>query len=246
MTYHFICARAQTMAKCYDFDVRFKHPSNFAIIGPSQSGKSAFTVKLIEGKNKMFDQPPQRIIWAYGAGCYQPDIARQLPHVEFMEGLPNDVAQMLDPSVRTLFILDDLMDEINSEVSSLFTRYGHHRNCSVIFISQNLFNKNKETRTINLNTHYLILYKNVRDKSQIAHLGRQIFPNKGKYFMEAYTDACTKSYGYLLVDLRPSTPDELRLRTNIFSGGGGGGVDNKGDSSSSGSGSDYTIVYAYK
>jgi hypothetical protein len=108
------------------------------------------------------------------------------------------------------------MDEINAEVTALFTRYGHHRNCSVIFISQNLFNKNKETRTLNLNTHYLVLFKNVRDKSQIAALGRQMFPNMSNYFLHAYSDACNKPFGYLLVDMRPSTPDDLRLRTNIF------------------------------
>jgi hypothetical protein len=204
------------MAKCYEFDERIIHPSNIAVIGPSQSGKSVITVKLIQQKDIIFDKPPQRIVWAYGAGCFQPNLARQLPEVEFMEGLPANIAQQLDPAVRTLFIIDDLMDEINAEVTALFTRYGHHRNCSVIFISQNLFNKNKETRTLNLNTHYLVLFKNVRDKSQIAALGRQMFPNMSNYFLHAYSDACNKPFGYLLVDMRPSTPDDLRLRTNIF------------------------------
>ena len=37
---------------------------------------------------------------------------------------------------------------------------------------QNLFPKNKETRTISLNAHYMVVFKNPRDKSQISHLTR--------------------------------------------------------------------------
>jgi hypothetical protein len=118
------------MAKCYEFDERIIHPSNIAAIGPSQSGKTVITLKLIQQKDIIFDKPPQRIIWAYGAGCFQPNLARQLPEVEFIDGLPANIAQQLDPAIRTLFIIDDLMDEINAEVTALFTRYGPHRNCS--------------------------------------------------------------------------------------------------------------------
>lgn len=34
--------------------------------------------------------------------------------------------------------------------------------------------------------------------------------------IEAYNDAVKRTYGYLLVDLKPNTDDSLRLRTNIF------------------------------
>ncbi len=36
--------------------------------------------------------------------------------------------------------------------------------------------------------------------------------------MEAYKDACSESYGYLVVDLTQDTPEEQRLQTNIFPG----------------------------
>jgi hypothetical protein len=67
-----------------------------------------------------------------------------------------------------------------------------------------------------LPTHFLVLFRNVRDKLKIAALGRQIFPHMSNYFLHAYSDACNKPFGYLLVDMRPSKPDDLRLRTNIF------------------------------
>ena len=66
-----------------------------------------------------------------------------------------------------------------------------------------------------MNSHYLILFKNPRDAAQIVHLGRQIFPHRIKYFREAFADAASRPYGYLLIDLKPTTPDELRLRTDV-------------------------------
>jgi hypothetical protein len=134
--------------------------------------------------------------------------------VEFIEGIPN-VDELLDGR-RTLLIIDDLMSETDVRVTNLFTKGSHHKNVSVAYISQNLYNKGKENRTISLNTHYLVLFKNPRDAAQISHLGRQIFPDRAKYFREAFADATLRSYGYLLVDLRTTTPDELRLRTTIF------------------------------
>ncbi len=77
----------------------------------------------------------------------------------------------------------------NDEVSRAFTKYVHHKSFSIILITQNLFFQGKTSRTITLNTHYIILYKNPRDSMQIMVLGRQIFPGNTKYFMECYQDA---------------------------------------------------------
>ena len=61
----------------------------------------------------------------------------------------------LDPRNKHLIILDDIMDETDQRVASLFTKKSHHWNISVMLIIQNLFNRNKYHRTISLNTHYM-------------------------------------------------------------------------------------------
>lgn len=71
--------------------------------------------------------------------------------------------------------------------------------------------------TISLNTNYLTLFNNPRDKYQISVLGRQMFPGNTKYFLEAFNDATSTPYGYLLIDYKSKTPDYLRLRTNLLS-----------------------------
>jgi hypothetical protein len=48
-----------------------------------------------------------------------------------------------------------------------------------MLITQNVFNRNKYYRTINLNTHYMVLFKNPRDMSQIMALAHQMYPING-------------------------------------------------------------------
>ena len=108
------------------------------------------------------------------------------------------------------------MKEANENLTDLFTKGSHHNNISVIHIVQNLFGKNKHQRTLSLNSHYLVVFKNPRDMSQISFLARQMYPSNKKYVQDAYKDATETPHGYLLIDLKQSTPDNLRLRTGIF------------------------------
>ena len=85
-----------------------------------------------------------------------------------------------------------------------------------MLVSQNAFSPGREFRTVNLNTHYFILFKNRRDELQVQRLGRQIFPRQLNYFMEAYRKATEKQYEYLLVDLSPHSDPKYKLRTHTL------------------------------
>lgn len=106
----------------------------------------------------------------------------------------------------------------NLEVQNSFTKYVHHRNLSCLYLVPNLFIQGKVSRTINLNTNYLVLFKNPRGKNQILLLARQMFPYKTKYFLESFNDATDAPYGYLLDDFKAKTPDNLRLKTDMLLG----------------------------
>ena len=194
-------------------DPRFMHPFTAIIAGPSSSGKSMFCMRLIRNARECIAPPPERIVYCYSV--YQP-IFDKFPNVEFVEGLPD--LNMFDGIKRTLLIIDDLMHETNETVAKLFTRVSHHKNVSVVYLTQNLFNNNKHNRTISLNAHYMILFKNVRDATQVHCLARQMFPKNSEAMMQGYKDATGKPYGYLLVDLTQSMDDRYRLRTKIFPG----------------------------
>ena len=73
-------------------------------------------------------------------------------------------------------------------------------------------------RNICLNAHYIVLFKSPRDKQQISMLARQINPGKVPEFMRSYEYATSRPHGYLMLDLKPTTNDEKRLKTNVLPG----------------------------
>ena len=126
----------------------------------------------------------------YCYGEYQA-VFNDYPDVIFHEGLP-DISQF-DGRDRILLILDDLMSETNDSVSNIFTKVSHHRNVSVMYLSQNLFYKSKQTRTMSLNAHYIVLFKNPRDAMQVSTLARQMYPGQNKFLVEAFKNATEKT-----------------------------------------------------
>jgi len=82
--------------------------------------------------------------------------------------------EVFDGREPTMIVVDDHMSDVNQLVADIFTKISHHRNISMLYLSQNLFDKNKYARTISLNAHYLVLFKNCRDAGQFAIFARQI------------------------------------------------------------------------
>ena len=190
----------------------WSHPFNCMVSGPTQSGKTEFVKRFIKHVDEMMHPVPEEIVWCYGV--WQRGYEELDSNVKLHEGIPKWEEWSEDK--RRLVILDDLMSEIDASITRLFTKGSHHRDMSIIFIVQNLFNKNPEQRTISLNSHYLVLFKNPRDATQIMHLGKQMYPGKGTLVQDSYKDATSKPHGYLLIDFRQDTPDHLRLRSDIF------------------------------
>ena len=192
---------------------KLEHIFNAMVCGASQSGKTWFVKRLIGH----IHPPLERVLYYYS--IYQPIYDTFEGNVTFIEGLPTSPP---DGSKRTLIILDDAISEIqdNKFITKLFTKYSHHFDTSVVLISQNLYHKGKEMRTISLQAHYIVLFPNRRDQTQVTTLGRQVFPGKSKFFKEVYEDATREPYSYLFLDLKPNTREDLRVRSNIFSENG--------------------------
>ena len=74
----------------------------------------------------------------------------------------------------------------------------------------------KGSRSISLNSHYVVLFKNPRDKLQILPLAKQMYPGQMDFFLNQYEEAVKRPFGYLLVDLKTTTQDNCRLRTKVL------------------------------
>ena len=188
------------------------------IAGPTGSGKTYLVNKILS--NDSFTENISSILYCYGV--YQDFYNKMnLPSLTFHEGLPTtETVLSLHDGKFNIIVLDDLMEYIikSVETQNLFTKYCHHYNITAIFLTQNIFAQGPCSRTISINTHILIIFANKRDESQAIYLGKQVYPTNIKGFMEAYTDATEKMYGYLVVDCDPKSSRLIKLRTNIFPG----------------------------
>ena len=80
----------------------------------------------------------------------------------------------------------------DNRIVNLFTKGSHHRNLSVIYLVQNLFHQGKGNRSIRLNSYYLVLFKNPRDKLQVLTLAKQMYPGRTDFFLKQYEEAVTE------------------------------------------------------
>jgi hypothetical protein len=211
---------------------RFQHPATVILAGPTRSGKTTLISKILDQSNDgLVAPPPDRIVYCYSEwqdsfddikmsrarSAHFNQSSNAKTDVEFVEGLPD--IENFDPRINNLLILDDLMTQCgkNPKILELFTVCSHHKNISVFFITQNVFAQEKNMRSISLNSQYIILTNNPRDKLQLVNLAKQVFPGGTKFFAEAYNDAVTqKKFGYLLLDLNQNTAEENRLQTGIL------------------------------
>ena len=92
-------------------------------------------------------------------------------------------------------------------MSELFTKGSNHRNISVVLITQNLFHQGSSSGDIPLNSKYIVVFKNPRDKTQVVHLARQFYPENISSFHKTYLEACKDPQSYLFLDLTQSTID---------------------------------------
>ena len=98
---------------------------------------------------------------------------------------------------------------------SAFTEGSHHKNISVVFLMQNIYHKGAHTRTMSINTQNMVLFKNSRDVRQIEMLERQVFGGDSGQFMKYYHEQTSKLFGFVVLDLHPSTPINERIVRNF-------------------------------
>jgi len=195
------------------------HPFCAIASGASGSGKSTAIANLIERRNEIISHKIDNIMYVYSE--WQPLFYRlqaSVPTIKFT----TEVKDILDigrgPS---LVIIDDKMDSISKGeeheiVTNYFTKLSHHRSASVILVVQNPFQKS--LRTCNINSHYLLLCDQPRDRSVVSTLARQIFPGKSQFLVEAFNKAVVdREYGMLFLDLHPRNKTfKCLARSNIF------------------------------
>ena len=196
---------------------QFHCPTTISVSGSTNSGKTHFVKRLLELKTEMFSPPARKIIYFYGVWQSLFDDMERNLDIVFHKGIPtSDSSTSLADGDHHIIVMDDLMDDVTNskDTQNLFTRGSHHRNLTIIYLNQNMYCQGKSARTINLNTHYMVLMRNPRDVSQVSVLAKQT--GLGKTLVEAYKECTDIPYGYLLVNLHPQNSFNFKLKSHIF------------------------------
>lgn len=197
---------------------KFIHLFTARFVGPTACGKTVFLSQVIT--QRLIYPWPQRIIYFYGSNWQSTifDDLKDNHNVQFVQGFDENLINENDGNETSLIICDDLILELKDSdaAANLFMRGSHHLNMSVILIEQSLFQKGRQSVAMKQNTHYTVLFKSPSDALGVATLAKHMFPQKqGRFLIDAYHDCTREPFSYLIVDSKQSTPDHLRLVSQI-------------------------------
>lgn len=203
------------------YHLKLKAPFTALVAGPTGCGKTIFVGRLLRHYRTMttLSDEPLVVVYMYGQARpadYVPSPQLQIHWFHIKTAYDFDVS-LIEQHRPHLCVFDDLMTVLGDSklLTDIYTKMSHHANFSVIFILQNIFHRGSQMRSLSLNSHYLVLFKNFRDRSQVDNLARQVAPHNIAGFRRAFAEATREPFGYLLIDCKPDTPDELRFRSHL-------------------------------
>ncbi|CAH3024490.1 unnamed protein product, partial [Porites evermanni] len=198
--------------------IMIRHPSSVIIAGPSGSGNTELVEQWLRDQN-LFQVKPRKIVYAYDRWQPRFDRMQKKEGIQFYRGVP-DPRQLTQWFGRTrggVLVLDDLMEEGGQDkrVLDLFTKDSHHRNITVLYLTQDLFPPGKFAKTINRNAHYIVAFKNPRDQTGIRTVLLQAFPDRWRQVLRLFKRLTSHPFGYLMLDVHPASDDRYRLWSHL-------------------------------
>ena len=167
------------------YDMTLKTPFNMIISGSSGSGKTKKICKILKYKDILFNNTTSKVFFFYNEWQDAYDELKQLRLVtKFIKGIPpqEEVLDIIkgedfgdyETNPHQLLIFDDLVSEIQDDLMvKCFSVLGHHKNVSIILVTQTLFNPGiNKSNVVQQNAHDLLFTKNPRDNSKIIYLAK--------------------------------------------------------------------------
>ena len=202
-------------------DIRMSWPQNFIINGSSNNGKSSWCYFLIRDLSYCMKNVPKdvRLIYIFNVKqWFFEDLKKRDIKIEFFRRFDDPV--LLDESYfrDSFVVVDDCLDLApKGWAKNIYTKAAHGYNFSIASIIHNLYDPTiPDLRTINLNAGICVFLSSPRALSSVHTFARQTFTGNVPFFLSVYHQLTKKSYGYLLTNLSPSCPSELRLQSCIF------------------------------
>jgi hypothetical protein len=194
-------------------DLKFKLPFGMIVVGASGAGKSTFILKFIAQCDQLIEPKPASVAYCFGEMSSLVPLLQKCG-VSVYAGVPSE--ELIKRHAKPLLlILDDcLLDISQKTLSEMFTKKSHHQHYACVFASQDAFDP--KIKVARQNAQYIVLMRSPNSALAIRNIGVQLFPKQLDYFLDAYKQATSVPFGYMLIDNHASSDPTLRLRTNIF------------------------------
>lgn len=205
----------------------FKVPATVLVAGSTHSGKSYLINQILIQRKILIEQPVYRVVYYYNT--WQPlheHLKATIPRIQFRNEIDLGRKPEKAPLGRTIItIFDDfgeaLQDrELGAFILKHFLVWTHHLNHVTFFISHNVFETNRFNyqRTLSLNSHYIVCFRNLRDVKQITTLASQVYGSDAKEFMKIYKRVLgpRSPSRYILINCHPCSPFYQMAHVNIL------------------------------
>jgi ABC-type iron transport system FetAB ATPase subunit len=198
-------------------DARFQHPFSMICAGPSFSGKSTYVRNLLIHANRLINTHIDYVVIFSGSNDKSLKNIDTSFKITFVEGLPENLDDFIQPNMHGIFILDDLESKASAsqDILDIFTSKCHHENVSIVLVLQNLYNKGSRRIGFLRNCHYLVLFQSPLDQTVNYIVASRLHPMKRKAVVNLIFTVLER-YRYILLDGRQDTNPAARFRTDIF------------------------------
>ena len=204
--------------------MRFREGATHLLSGPSGSGKTFTITQILQNKEIIFvaGDRIKNVVFCYAS--WQPSYDKLTQEglvTRWVNKMPTneEFVSLVEPFKHeggSIVVINDFMSEIGKDFVDIVTVSARHNKASTFILFQSLFPTARLARQISLNVKYMWIFKNPRENAQFGYLIRQIRPQDDKWLHEAYEEATSEPYTYMLLGLTQECPDRLRFRACVL------------------------------
>ena len=179
-------------------------PSSVIIAGTSGSGKSELVEQWLRYQN-VFQVKPKTLVYAYDRWQARFDRMQKKDGLRFHCGLPDPshLTKWFGPTSGGVLLLDDLMEEGGQDkrVLDLFTKDSHHRNITVLYLTQDLFPLANSPRQLIAMPITLWPSKTHGIKRAYGPFYCKPFPDRWRQVLRLFKRVTSRPFEYLMLDV---------------------------------------------
>lgn len=226
-----------------DKPIGFRCPVRIYVVGPSQSGKSTWVLRLVNEMDDWFDCKFTTLFYLHpatelGTGSRDDHIiplqnACEKHNVMFnnISGTVDDFFRKAESMIREhrLLVIDDLYQKItDSEAwAEMFQRISHSKFLSIILLSQNYYS-GKQGPAIRRNCSEFVLFKSLREKNYVTNIANDLLKGNAAFLTKCFdwvADNSENAYDrYIVIDRNEGSDPFLPrhhlqyfgVKTNLF------------------------------